>query len=303
METTLKSAPVWIVPEGPGVPDVPALGSATGDSLRGSDHPSPVKRAIPGVATREYRIPNLARACQVLRLFASSDDPLSSSAVARQLKMPRTTVLRILHTLAAERLLQRRGFDFAASPELHTGLRSIADTALCAAAVPVLNEISQLTGETACLALLAGDKVAVVETCDSPYAPRVGSGTGALMDLHCAAFGKVFLALGPRACLGTVLAGAPLQARTPRTLTTAEALAAECSRIVRQGYALDNEEYEEGVRGLAAPVWGSGSVLAAAIGVLASAATLTEQRASDVAPLVVQAAKKLTATLAQQTSR
>ena len=202
METTLKSAPVWIVPEGPGVPNVPALGSATGASLRGTDHPSPVKRATPGGATREYRIPNLARACQVLRLFASSFDHLSSSSVARQLKMPRTTVLRILHTLAAERLLQRRGFDFTASPELRTGLRSIADTALRAAAVPVLNEISQLTGETACLALLAGDKVAVVETCDSPYAARVGSGLGASMDLHCAAFGKVFLAFGPRVIWG-----------------------------------------------------------------------------------------------------
>ncbi len=300
METTLKSAPVWIVQEGPGVPNVTELGNSTGASLRGT--PSPVTRVTPGAGPREYRIPNLARACQVLRLFASSGDYLSSSSVARQLKMPRTTVLRILHTLAAEKFLQRRGFDFTASLELRTGLRSIADTALCAAAVPVLNEISQLTGETACLALLAGDKVAVVETCDIPYASRAGSGFGASMDLHCSAFGKVFLAMGPRAHLGTVLAGAPLQARTPRTLTTAEALAAECSRIARQGYALDNEEYDEGVRCLAAPVWGSGGVLAAAIGVSASAATFTEQRAADVAPLVLQAAKKLTATVAQRTS-
>jgi IclR family acetate operon transcriptional repressor len=169
--------------------------------------------------------------------------------------------------------------------------------------VPVLNEISQLTGETASLALPSGDKVAVVETCDSPYASRVGGGSGGPMDLHCAAFGKVFLAFGPRSYLGTVLAGTPLRARTPRTLTTAEALAAECGRIVRQGFALDNEEYEEGVRCLAAPVWGSGGVLAAALGVSASAATFTEQRASDVAPLVLQAAKKLTARLAQQTGR
>jgi IclR family acetate operon transcriptional repressor len=217
--------------------------------------------------------------------------------------MPRTTVLRILHTLAAERLLQRRGFDFTASPELHTGLRSIADNALRATAVPVLNEISQLTGETACLALLAGDKVDVVETCDSPYAARVGSGLRASMDLHCTAFGKVFLAFGPRACLGTLLAGGPLRARTARSMTNAEELASDCSRIVRQGYALDNEEYEEGVRCLAAPVWGSGGVLVAAIGVRASAATFTEQRASDVAPLVLQAAKKLAAIPAQQTRR
>ncbi len=296
METSLKSAPVWIVPEGPQVASVAALGSAASHSSRGADHPSPAKRAIPGVTTREYRIPNLARACQVLRLFASSEDPLSSSAVARRLKMPRTTVLRILHTLAAERFLQRRGFDFVANPELHTGLRSRAETALCAAAVPVLNDIAQLTGETACLALLAGDKALVVETCDSAGVPRVGNGTGVAMDLHCSAFGKVFLAFGPRASLNRILGSAPLQARTPRTLATAEGLAAECSWIVRQGYAVDNEEYEEGVRCLAAPVWANGSVLAAAIGVSAPAATFTEQRVSDVAVLVLQAAKKLSGT-------
>jgi DNA-binding IclR family transcriptional regulator len=299
METNLKAAPAWILPDDPGVPSIAALGSA--GNRRRADHPSLAKQTAPTMATREYRIPNLARACHVLRLFAASDEYLSSSAVARQLKMPRTTVLRILHTLAAERLLQRHGFDFTASPELRTGLRSLADTAVRAAAAPVLKELSQVTGETAYLALLAGDKVVVVETCDSAHAPRVGSGTRAPMDMYCSAFGKVLLAFGPRAGLDRVLAGAPLPARTQRTLTTAEALATECGRIVRQGYAVDDEEYEEGVRSLAAPVWASGGVLAAAIGVSASAATFAQQRASDIAVLVVQAAKKLAAGLPERT--
>ena len=299
METTLKSAPLWIVPEGP---NAAVLGNATNDSLRVAEQPSPVKRVIPAMATREYRIPNLARACQILRLFAASSDPLSSSAVARRLKMPRTTVLRILHTLSAEKFLQRRGFDFTASPELRTGLRSMADAHLCSAAEPVLNELSQLTGETACLALLAGDKVVVAEICGSPGGSRASGGSGAPMDLHCSAFGKVFLAFGPRALLGMALGNAPLPARTRRTLTTAEALGAECARIVRQGYAMDDEECEEGVRCLAAPVWAGAGVLAAVMGVSASAVTFTEQRASDIAAIVLQAAKKLAATLAQRTS-
>ena len=162
METNLKAAPAWILPDDPGVPSIAALGSA--GSRRRADHPSLAKQTVPTMATREYRIPNLARACHVLRLFAASDEYLSSSAVARQLKMPRTTVLRILHTLAAERLLQRHGFDFTASPELRTGLRSLTDTAVRAAAAPVLKELSQVTGETAYLALLAGDKVVTTRT-------------------------------------------------------------------------------------------------------------------------------------------
>jgi DNA-binding IclR family transcriptional regulator len=97
------------------------------------------------------------------------------------------------------------------------------------------------------------------------------------------------------------LGSAPLPARTEHTLTTTEALAAECRRIVGQGYAMDDQEYEEGVRSLAAPVWASGGVLAAAIGVSASAATFAQQRASDIGVLVVQAAKKLAAALPERT--
>jgi IclR family acetate operon transcriptional repressor len=216
--------------------------------------------------------------------------------------MPRTTVLRILHTLASERLLQRQGFDFAASPELRTGLRSMADTALRAAASPVLAELSQVAGETAQLALLAGDKAVVVEACASPHSPPIGSRTDTPMDLHCSAFGKVFLAFGPHSVQEVLFTRAPLPARTRRTLTTADALRAEFGRIVRQGYALDNEEYEEGVRCLAVPVRGGGGVLVAAMGVLAAAASFDDQRASDVAVQMLQAAKKLTATLAQRTS-
>jgi DNA-binding IclR family transcriptional regulator len=294
METILKSAPLWSVPDGTGVPNLATMGTATSHTLRGNDRPV---RVVPGSTTREYRIPNLARACQVLRLFAASDDQLSSSAVARKLKMPRTTVLRILHTLAAERFLQRRGFDFAASVELRTGLRSMADTSVRSASVPVLNELSQITGESAHLALLAGDKAVVVESSESQNPSRSSSWLRAPLDLHCSAIGKVFLATGSQPCLEKVLAGSPLQPRTRRTITNAEALRAECARIVKQGYAVDNEEYEDGMRCLAAPVWGRGGVLIGAIGISASAATLVEPRISDVASQVAQAANRLSGIL------
>jgi len=112
------------------------------------------------------------------------------------------------------------------------------------------------------------------------------------MDLHCSAFGKVFLAFGPRACLERVLGARPAGAN-PADPDHGRGACNECGRIVKQGYAMDDEEYEEGMRSLAAPVWASGGVLAAVIGVSASAATFAEQRVSDIAVLVLQAAKKL----------
>ena len=165
METTLKPATTWRVPEPTGIPVRTNTGSEGQQTLRVASREVPTKQAMPK-GTREYRIPNLARACQILRLFASTEDKLSSSAVARKLKMPRTTVLRILHTLAAERFLQRRGFDFTASTELRTGLRSLDENVVRMAAIPVLEDLSRITGESAHLALFSGPKAVVVETCE-----------------------------------------------------------------------------------------------------------------------------------------
>jgi DNA-binding IclR family transcriptional regulator len=291
METTLKSAPLWSVPEH--AVSVGANVAAVPQALRATELEAPKKAPLNGI--REYRIPNLARACQVLRLFASSEELLSSSAVARKLKMPRTTVLRILHTLAAERLLQRRGFDFTASTELRTGLRSMADNAIRAAAIPVLEEVSQITGESTHLALLSGHKAVVVETRDGPNT-CAGAWTRKPVELHGSAVGKVLLAFGPASEL-EALQAAPLAALTRRTLTSFEALKTECSRVSRQGYALDNEENEEGTRCLAAPVWGAGGVLVGAVGVSGSVAALSEPRLNDIATQVVQAAKRLSNSL------
>jgi len=292
METTLKSAPLWSVPEhaavSVGVSVVPAS-----QAQRAIEHEFP-KKALP-TGTREYRIPNLARACQVLRLFASSEEHLSSSAVARKLKMPRTTVLRILHTLAAERMLQRRGFDFTASTELRTGLRSMADNAVRAAAMPIMEELSQITGESTHLALFSGQKAIVVETCEGPNT-CAGAWTRKPVELHGSAVGKVLLAFGPDSQLDTLLT-APLTALTRRTLVSAEALKAECARVARQGYAVDNEENEEGTRSVAAPVWRAGGVLVGAIGVSGAVTALAEPRLNDIAAQVAQAAKRLSNTL------
>ncbi len=292
METTLKSAPLWSVPEHAAV-SVGASMATVPQPLRIAETEG-TKKASP-TGTREYRIPNLARACQVLRLFATSQENLSSSAVARKLKMPRTTVLRILHTLAAERLLQRRGFDFVASTELRTGIRSLADNGVRAAAIPALAELSQITGESTHLALLSGHKAVVVETCDGPNT-SAGAWTRGMVELHASAVGKVFLAFGPASEL-EALQTQPLAALTRRTLTSIDALKTECGRVTRQGYAVDNEECEEGTRCLAAPVWGAGGVLLGALGVSGTVAALSEPRLNDIANQVVQAAKRLSTSL------
>jgi DNA-binding IclR family transcriptional regulator len=252
----------------------------------------------------KYRIPNLARACQVLKLFAGSEARLSSSEVARRLTIPRTTALRILLTLAEEGLIAREGADYRAGSELvRLGLRALDATPIRARAVPVLRTLSAGTGETAHLAVLSGDQSLIVEVCDSPNPVRAASRPGTLAGIHCSATGKVFLAFGFEGeRRDAFVAGLSFEGRTRQTLTSAAALLGECADIERRGYAVDDEEYHPGVRCLAAPVWDGAGVVVAAIGITASTISFPKRRISLVARHVLDAAAALSADLGPRTA-
>jgi IclR family acetate operon transcriptional repressor len=88
-----------------------------------------------------------------------------------------------------------------------------------------------------------------------------------------------------------------LERRTARTLTTWPALERELEVIRRQGYAVDDGEYHDGVRCLAAPVLDARGQVRAAIGITAAAARFTKRRIPAVAREVRQAADALSAAL------
>lgn len=242
----------------------------------------------------KYTIPNLARACQILKLFSRTEAALNSSEVARRMEMPRTTVLRILHTFCDEGLLVRENKTFRAGGELlRLGLGAMGPAHLRSVAVPALRELAVSTGETAHLALLSGDKALIVEVCDSPNPVHATSRAGTLADIHASATGKVLLSFGLNSSAETFIQALDLRARTPNTLTTAEALLAEVDRVCRQGYAVDNEEYHLGVRCLAAPVWDASGNLAAALGITASVVSFPKRKVAEMAGHVMSAAMDL----------
>jgi IclR family acetate operon transcriptional repressor len=249
-----------------------------------------------------YRIPNLARACQILKMFGSSWEKLSASEIARRFSMPRTTVLRIVQTLCSEGLLVREGANYSAGTELiRFGLQMFDPMRVRAVSAPILRTLAAATTETAHLALLYGDKSLIADVCDSPAPVSAVMRSGTLDDIHASATGKVFIAFSSSLYGDEYFSGIKLSARTPNTLTTRAALKEECSWILRKGYAVDNEEYHVGVRCLAAPVWDVSGTLAAAIGITAPVATFPTHRIAEVAKHVVKAARKLSQQLGAET--
>jgi IclR family acetate operon transcriptional repressor len=110
---------------------------------------------------------------------------------------------------------------------------------------------------------------------------------------HASALGKVLLAHQPDAELDTMLASKGLPRFTPHTLTTPEALRAALHQIRAQGYALDDEEMEIGLRCLGAPITDHTGRPCACVAVSAPAARMDPARIAELIPQVKATALRI----------
>ena len=247
-----------------------------------------------GNSLERYVIPNLRNACWIMKLLAQHSDGLKAAEIARTLKIPVTTTLRIMATLQIEGYVRKKDGRFElGSVLIHLGNASLAGTEIRTAALPVLHELTARTDETSHLAVPCDDHALIVAVQDSPHPLRAASRPGFLAELHCSSTGKIFLAFlhGPR--LAEVVAEAAPAARTPLTLTTFAAIKKEADLTRKRGYSLDNEEFNPGVRCLAAPVFASDGTVAAAIGITASTVRFTKERIPEMATKVRTVADEL----------
>jgi IclR family transcriptional regulator, acetate operon repressor len=163
---------------------------------------------------------------------------------------------------------------------------------LATLALPALRAAVEASGETANIAGLEGEVMVYLAQAPSPHTLRIFAEVGRRVPLHSTAVGKVVLAGMEREQAGTLLRGLDLEARTPRTLTTVDAVEQELGRVREQGYAVDDEEQELGVRCVAVPV-GAGRWGALALSVSGPTERMTRDRSASVVPRLQQIADDL----------
>jgi IclR family acetate operon transcriptional repressor len=109
---------------------------------------------------------------------------------------------------------------------------------------------------------------------------------GRRVPAHACGAGKVMLAHEPASVIASLVAREPFEALTPHTLTTAAELEVELERARSSGYAIDREEYEDGVACVAAPIFGPSGEVLAAVSVSGPSARLLRRDLSELGELV-----------------
>jgi IclR family acetate operon transcriptional repressor len=261
--------------------------------------PSPARPAPrPGPPARpegeRYVIPNLRNAGRILKLLGRHPDGLRAADLARTLDIPVTTTLRIMTTLHLDGLARKHDGRYELGPVLiQLGTAALAGTEIRELALPLLQRLTADTDETAHLAIPCDERSLIVAVQDSPHPLRAASRPGFLADLHCSATGKIFLAFLYSQRLGEFYAQVRPERRTPATLTKLADLKREGELTRKRGFSLDNEEFNLGVRCLAAPVYDSDGAVTAAMGITASTVRFPQERIPEFAAKVRAVAAEL----------
>ncbi len=263
--------------------------------------PAPV---MPTSNPERYVIPNLRNACRILKLLGSDTEGLKAADIGRRLGIPVTTTLRIMTTLYLEGLVRKNGALYELGPVLiQLGNASLAGTEIRTAALPVLEKLTGRTDETSHLAIPCDDRSLIVAVHDSPHPLRAASRPGFLAELHCSSTGKIFLAFLHQHRLADMYANARPTKRTGQTRTTLAEIRRETELTRKNGYTLDDEEFNLGVRCLAVPVFGSDGTVVAAIGITAATVRFTRERIPEMAGAVKAAANELSRLLGYAEAR
>jgi len=187
--------------------------------------------------------------------------------LSRAAALAKPTAYRFLQTLQELGYVRRNGEDrYSLTMKLFAmGSRALDHLDLYALARPVAQSLALELGETVHMGVLDELEAVYVLKIESKYTIRMYSRVGRHLPLHCTALGKCLLAWAEPMALCSALDQLRLVAFAPRTIATRAGLEAELERVRRDGYALDDEEHEEGIHCIGAPVFDHAGAVVAAV--------------------------------------
>ncbi len=217
--------------------------------------------------TEKYRIRVLEKAFKILELFDEKDKELSATEIHKYLSYNKTSTFRIIKNLEDAGYIEKDSltlkyklglkiYYLGSLAESHTEIKRITR--------PFLEKLNEECHETVHLAVLHQGEALYLDKIEGKKTIRAITRIGMKLPAHCSGVGKMLLASLSEDALEEIIGEKGLKGFTDNTITDSNDLKAELTQIQKQGYAIDSEEIEEGLKCSAAPLLNSeGKVLAA----------------------------------------
>jgi len=246
------------------------------------------------------KLTSLDKSLQVIDLLSKHPGGLRLFELSSMLDFPKSTVHHILYTLLPydyvakdpETRKYSLGFKF-----LEIGRRILDNIDIRRIARRYLRELHDECKETVHLAILREGKVIYIDKIDTTAGLSLATYIGFATDPHAAAGGKVLLSELSNPEIANIYQDRPLQIYGKNTITNLDQLLEALETVRGQGYAIDDEEYYEGVRCIAAPIRAGGEIVAA-LSITGSIFTMTMERIrGELRELVMRKAREISSEL------
>jgi IclR family pca regulon transcriptional regulator len=238
-------------------------------------------------------IQSLERGLAVLQVFSSDAPSLTLSETATRAGVTRATARRILLTLERLGYVRSDGRRFSLTPRvLRLGYAYLSSLGLWQLAEPHMEQLAELTHESCSAATLDGTSLVYVARVPARRVMAISLRVGSRLPAYPTSMGRVLLADLPPAELDDYFRRATLERLTPGTVTDERRLRRLLDQVRQQGYALVDQELEDGVRSIAAPIRGRDGRALAALNVSGHAGRVSvEQLREEFLPHLLHATK------------
>ncbi|MET0474116.1 MAG: IclR family transcriptional regulator [Mycobacterium sp.] len=235
----------------------------------------------------------LSKITGILDTFSLAKPVLSLSELRTATGYPTSTVQRLVSNLVAEGFLDREGDRYRIGARMaYWAAPASRGIDRLRAVTPALQELREITGETACFFVREGPYRVCVAIEETAHAIRREMHVGKVVPLQAGSAGRVLMAWDADALRDVM--DEPLEAFTESTLVDAEALRADVERVRREGWSYTEGERDQGAAGLSAPVFDAGARLVGAMTISGPTSRVTLARAEAWADELVRSAETAT---------
>jgi len=257
-----------------------------------------MEQAPQGAQIRDF-VGSLARGLSVLRAFNADFPEMTLTEVAGRTKLTRAGARRFLLTLVELGYVRKNHRLFRLTPKvLELGYAFMASMPISERSQPYLKQVTEQTGESSSLAVLDNADVVYMARSSARRILMPGIQVGTRLPASYTSLGRALLAFKEEQDREQFLSTVVLEPRTRFSVTSKSALRKELVKIREQGYALVDQEFEEGLRALAVPVRDPSNHVVAAINISTNAATVSiETMVKKFLPVLKKTAAEIQATL------
>jgi len=259
------------------------------------------QRAVRRFQREEGSSKSLQKALRILVHMGEHSPEAGITELASDLGLTKATVHRLLTTMERFDLIERNADNerYRLGLKLHQlGSRALESRTLRTEARRLLVEMSRRSRETVSLAMPAPGGVICLDRLDSPHTIiAVCTPVGSMFPSHCTAAGKAILAYMSDEEIGELVRRHGLRQFTPFTITQMSALKESLQLIRRRGYAVDHQELERGLSGVAAPVLSAHERVIAAVGIAGPTLRFRGKELAEKVALVTEIGARLAMSL------